>query len=90
MSLLIILCFAGVVATFVSHTVASIILMPIISKIGVTLGMPEVMVVSSAFAGWLETSRNILFFFSFPPLFNYYFIVFFSLSRNGTSIFLIS
>ncbi len=43
--------FAGTVSTFVSHTVASIILMPVISRIGVTLGIPEVVVVGSAFAG---------------------------------------
>jgi di/tricarboxylate transporter len=46
--------FCGTIATFVSHTVASIILMPIIAKIGVSLAIPQVVVVGSAFAGFLN------------------------------------
>lgn len=49
-SLLCILCFTGTVATFVSHTVAAIILTPVIAHIGVVLGIPEVTVLGSAFA----------------------------------------
>lgn len=51
MAYLIILTFAITIATFISHTVASLILMPIIMMIGMTLKMPEVVVISSAFAG---------------------------------------
>jgi phosphate transporter len=46
-----ILLFSGSVATFVSHTVASLILMPIIVNIGITLGIPKMMVIGTAFAG---------------------------------------
>jgi len=49
-SLLCILTFTGTVATFVSHTVAAIILTPVIAHIGVVLGIPEVTVIGSAFA----------------------------------------
>jgi di/tricarboxylate transporter len=41
------------VATFISHTVASLILLPIILAVGQTLGMAEVMIMCSAFAGEL-------------------------------------
>jgi phosphate transporter len=37
-------------ATFISHTVAALIFMPIISTLGVRLGMPEIAVIGSAFA----------------------------------------
>lgn len=46
-----ILCFTGTIATFVSHTVASLILMPVIASIGSTLDMPVEVVLGSAFAG---------------------------------------
>lgn len=55
-SLLCILMFCGSIATFISHTVAAIILMPIIARIGVSLAIPEVVVVGSAFA-----SKNLSF-----------------------------
>lgn len=45
-----IILFAGTIATFVSHTVAALILLPIISKIGVDLGIPTVTVICSALA----------------------------------------
>lgn len=45
-----ILCFCNTTATFVSHTVASLILMPIIASIGMTLDMPQEVVIGSAFA----------------------------------------
>lgn len=48
---MIILLFCLAAATFVSHTVASLILMPVIATLGIDLGMPEVAVVGSAFAG---------------------------------------
>ena len=51
LALLYILLFALVVASFVSHTVASIILMPIIARIGVSMHIPEVVVIGAAFAG---------------------------------------
>eukprot|EP00981_Chlorochromonas_danica_P001007 scaffold233_cov174-Ochromonas_danica.AAC.47 len=50
LSFVIILCFACGVATFVSHTVASLILMPIIASIGLSLEIPQVLVIGSAFA----------------------------------------
>jgi di/tricarboxylate transporter len=50
LALLCVLFFCCTVATFVSHTVASLILMPIITSIGISLGIPEQMVVGSAFA----------------------------------------
>ncbi len=43
-----IVCFSAVVGTFVSHTVAALILMPIITKIGVQLNNPLLVVVSTA------------------------------------------
>lgn len=51
LSFILILCFACGVATFVSHTVASLILMPIIASIGLTLEIPQALVIGSAFAG---------------------------------------
>lgn len=50
LSFVLILCFACGVATFVSHTVASLILMPIITAIGMTLEIPQALVIGSAFA----------------------------------------
>lgn len=46
-----IILFTLTTATFVSHTVAALILMPVISTLGITLGTPEVAVIGSAFAG---------------------------------------
>jgi phosphate transporter len=51
MALVIILLFCLTAATFVSHTVASLILMPVISTLGISIGMPEIAVMGSAFAG---------------------------------------
>ena len=62
-ALLYILIFCGTIATFVSHTVASIILMPAIARIGVSLHMPEVVVIGSAFA---VSAAMALPFSSFP------------------------
>jgi phosphate transporter len=45
-----VLVFACAVGTFVSHTVASIVLMPVIVSVGVTLEMPEVTVIGAALA----------------------------------------
>lgn len=50
LTMLCILMFCLFVATFVSHTVASLILMPVISRIGMDLGIPKTVVVGSAFA----------------------------------------
>lgn len=58
MALVIILLFCLTAATFVSHTVASLILMPVIATLGISLGMPEIAVMGSAFAG---TSARVLF-----------------------------
>lgn len=58
-----ILVFCCVVATFVSHTVASLILMPIIASIGKTLDMPEAVVLGAAFA---VSGAMALPFSSFP------------------------
>ena len=62
-ALLYILFFCGVIATFVSHTVASIILLPVISSIGVQAGLPEVVTIGSAFA---ISAAMALPFSSFP------------------------
>lgn len=51
LALIIIFFFCLFLATFVSHTVASLILMPVISTIGITLEMPEEAVIGSALAG---------------------------------------
>jgi di/tricarboxylate transporter len=50
MALVVILLFCLAAATFVSHTVASLILMPVIASLGVSLGIPEIAVIGSAFA----------------------------------------
>jgi phosphate transporter len=50
LAMLCIFAFTTVVATFVSHTVAAIILMPLLVTIGVELGCAEVLVLGSAFA----------------------------------------
>lgn len=50
-ALLCVLAFAMAIATFVSHTVAAIIVFPVITKVGVDMGCPEVMVIGSALAG---------------------------------------
>lgn len=57
--------------TFVSHTVGSIILLPIIVQMSIELGHPHIPVISCALAisaGWLEIAflylflNNVLFF----------------------------
>ena len=63
MALVYILLFCGGIATFVSHTVASIILMPVIARIGVSIQIPEVVVIGSAFA---VSAAMALPFSSFP------------------------
>ena len=63
LALLYILLFCGTIATFVSHTVASIILMPAIARIGLSMNMPEVVVIGSAFA---VSAAMALPFSSFP------------------------
>jgi phosphate transporter len=63
LALVCILFFAATVATFVSHTVAALILLPIISKIGSDLGIPEVTVIGSALA---ISAAMALPFSSFP------------------------
>lgn len=45
--------FALIVATFVSHTVASMILMPLVTQIGVNLGAPKMMVFGTALSGMI-------------------------------------
>jgi len=52
-----------VTATFISHTVAAIILLPIIGDMGVTLGLPETVVMGSAMA---ISAAMALPFSSFP------------------------
>lgn len=63
LALLFILTFCGTIATFVSHTVASIILMPVIAHIGVTIDMPVTTTIGSAFA---ISAAMALPFSSFP------------------------
>lgn len=63
LALLSILTFCGVIATFVSHTVASIILMPVIAHIGVSINMPVTTTIGSAFA---ISAAMALPFSSFP------------------------
>lgn len=58
LALICVLFFCCLVATFVSHTVASLILMPIITSIGVSLEIPEEMVLGSAFASKLFRYEN--------------------------------
>jgi phosphate transporter len=50
-AMLCIMLFTCVVSTFVSHTVAAIILMPLIVSIGVELGGAKLLVIGAAFAG---------------------------------------
>lgn len=50
LALLGVLVFACLIGTFVSHTVASIVLMPVIVSVGVNLEMPEVIVIGAALA----------------------------------------
>ena len=63
LALIFILSFVLTISIFVSHTVASIILMPIIARIGVSLQIPEVVVIGSAFA---VSGAMALPFSSFP------------------------
>lgn len=63
LALIFILFFVMTISTFVSHTVSSIILMPIIARIGVSLQIPEVVVIGSAFA---VSGAMALPFSSFP------------------------
>jgi phosphate transporter len=63
LALVFILSFVLTISIFVSHTVASIILMPIIARIGVSLQIPEVVVIGSAFA---VSGAMALPFSSFP------------------------
>jgi phosphate transporter len=62
-ALVYILLFCASISTFVSHTVASIILMPVIARIGVSMQIPEVVVIGSAFA---VSAAMALPFSSFP------------------------
>jgi phosphate transporter len=62
-ALVYILLFCGTISTFVSHTVASIILMPVIARIGVSMQIPEAVVIGSAFA---ISAAMALPFSSFP------------------------
>jgi phosphate transporter len=64
--LLYIIFFCGIVATFVSHTVAAVILMPIITHIGIIMHIPEAMTIGSAFASKCFQC----FCFSRPTLFS--------------------
>lgn len=50
LAMLLILLFCLFVGTFVSHTVAALILMPVISQVGVQLGIPKTVVIGAAFA----------------------------------------
>jgi di/tricarboxylate transporter len=59
LTMLCILMFCLFIATFVSHTVASLILMPIISRIGMDLGIPKTVVVGSAFASTYKVSAHV-------------------------------
>merc|ERR1711974_52690 len=63
MALVVVFLFAMVVASFVSHTVASMILMPLIARVGVDFGLPKVMVVGTAF---VVSGAMALPFSSFP------------------------
>ncbi|KAJ1432819.1 Sodium:sulfate symporter transmembrane region-domain-containing protein [Ochromonadaceae sp. CCMP2298] len=63
MATAIIVGFSMTIATFVSHTVAALVLFPLISTIGVKLGMPEIAVMGSAFA---VSAAMALPFSSFP------------------------
>ena len=63
LAMLTIFTFAGVVATFVSHTVAALILMPIISQVGVSLEAPAPLVIGTALS---VSAAMALPFSSFP------------------------
>jgi len=63
LALVFILFFVMTISVFVSHTVSAIILMPIIARIGVSLQIPEVVVIGSAFA---VSGAMALPFSSFP------------------------
>lgn len=60
LALVCILMFAATVATFVSHTVAALILLPIITKIGVNLGIAEVTVIGAALASKIDHCLHVL------------------------------
>ena len=62
-TLIAILCFVCGIGTFVSHSVAAIILMPVIVRVGMHLEMPEVVVIGSALA---ISAAMALPFSSFP------------------------
>ncbi len=51
LALIFVLFVCCVIATFISHTVASLILMPIITTIGRQFGVAEPMLIGAAFAG---------------------------------------
>jgi di/tricarboxylate transporter len=94
LALLLILCFSASVATFVSHTVAALILLPVISTIGVSLGFPVVAVVGSAFAGVTLFSLFYLLFFIDQIFIIFYYCWYLfsinSLCGNGVTFFIFS
>jgi phosphate transporter len=63
LALVFILFFVMTISVFVSHTVSAIILMPVITRIGVSLQIPEVVVIGSA---WACSCAMALPFSSFP------------------------
>lgn len=79
LALICVLFFCCTVATFVSHTVASLILMPIITSIGLSLDIAQPMVVGSAFA----SKKIFRFFISVMTRFAY------SLCSDGITFFLL-
>lgn len=50
-AVLVVTLFVCLVSTFVSHTVAALILIPLVLKLGVSMGIPAEMVICCAFAG---------------------------------------
>jgi len=62
-AMLTIFSFAAAVATFVSHTVASLILMPVITQVGISLEAPQPVVIGTALA---VSAAMALPFSSFP------------------------
>ena len=50
LTLILILMFVALIATFVSHTVAALILLPIFTTVGVSIGGAEIVVIASAYA----------------------------------------
>ena len=50
-AVLMVISFVCLVSTFVSHTVAALILIPMVLKLGVIMNLPAVLVICSAFAG---------------------------------------